>query len=267
MSPNEEKTRSAAHMAVIALCAVTIVCLIVLTFVAVDCAHDFEASSAALPDTLSDVRTAVQPIAPLLEQTTATLKTAQTTIAAAQPVLNSAAQGANQINAAMLAFQRPCDVHNIAPSPFHTSLYSDGSVMPCGPLADWNQALGTMRGTFGEFESFGRHFNQNLPVYDAQELALFNDVHGSVTDMRGYLKSKAVADFQADMFSTVHSFAGIANDGQHMVSIGNQVETKLTYSYLHPSKNPWVRTGNALKPYAPLAVKTAACWAVPGSCF
>lgn len=74
------------------------------------------------------------------------------------------------------------------------------------------------------------------------------------------LKRKAVADL-------LDNLAGITGKANHMVDVGDQVETKFTYSYLHPSKNPWVRTGNAIKPYAPLAVKSLSCWAVPGSCF
>lgn len=90
---------------------------------------------------------------------------------------------------------------------------------PCGTLADVNQTLHTVRGTFGVIETGGRHFNKSLTIYDRQELALFNETNGllsesrsAIADMHGYMKSQAMKQFAADVQRGVHASADTAEN-------------------------------------------------------
>jgi hypothetical protein len=54
----------------------------------------------------------------------------------------------------------------------------DGGKEACGTLADVNQTLHTIRGTFGQIETAAKHENAELTTLDSQKKTLFDDVHG-----------------------------------------------------------------------------------------
>lgn len=101
--------------------------------------------------------------------------------------------------------------------------------------------------------------DKGLPAFLAASTGLLANANGGVTDLRTFLKSNAVTE-------AAQNLSDMTFTGKDMLETADQVEQKATKHYLHPSKNPWVRTGDALEPYVPLVVKTASCWLVPGSC-
>jgi hypothetical protein len=85
-------------------------------------------------------------------------------------------------------------------------------------------------------------------------------------DLDALLKRKAVGE-TIDSFAVITTNAAtMSGTGSHMLTTFDALETHYSDPVLHPSKNPWIRAGGAIKPYLPLAVKTVSCWAVPGSC-
>ena len=64
----------------------------------------------------------------------------------------------------------------------------DGGKEACGTLADVNQTLHTIRGTFGFIEQAAKHENAQLTTLDTQETTLFNDAHGVMGDVRESIK-------------------------------------------------------------------------------
>jgi hypothetical protein len=69
------------------------------------------------------------------------------------------------------------------------------------------------------------------------------------TNVNGYLRRKAVSDFVDNLGPLSTNAVAISGTGSHMLVTADQVETKATYTYLHPSPNPWVRTWNAAEPW------------------
>lgn len=64
----------------------------------------------------------------------------------------------------------------------------DGGKEACGTLADVNQTLHTIRGTFGQIEVAAKHENAQLTKLDSQEKTLFDDAHGVMSDARETIK-------------------------------------------------------------------------------
>ena len=128
-----------------------------------------------------------------------------------------------QLTAVMINMQRPCEVHNTRNSPFYTPFFTKDSVMPCGMLADFTKTLSTTRGAVGQFEVIGAHVNAKLPVYDQQELDLFNDVHGTFTDFNGYMRSQAMQTFTADIARTAR---GTADTTEQWAAISTDFKTR-----------------------------------------
>ena len=59
---------------------------------------------------------------------------------------------------------------------------------PCVTLADVNQTLGTVRGTFGQIEIATKSFNRNQAVFFGQEQALYVHSDAVLTDFSSDLK-------------------------------------------------------------------------------
>jgi hypothetical protein len=64
----------------------------------------------------------------------------------------------------------------------------DGGKEACGTLADVNQTLHTIRGTFGQIEVAAKHENAQVTKLDSQEKTLFDDAHGVMSDARETIK-------------------------------------------------------------------------------
>jgi methyl-accepting chemotaxis protein len=64
-----------------------------------------------------------------------------------------------------------------------------GQEKSCGSIADVNQTLHTIRGTFGQIEVAARHENQNLKTLDRQEADLFRDLHATIIEAQGTLSA------------------------------------------------------------------------------
>lgn len=60
---------------------------------------------------------------------------------------------------------------------------------PCGTLADVNQTLHTIRGTFGQVEVAAKHENAQLTTLDTQERDLFNGAQGVLKQSRETLRA------------------------------------------------------------------------------
>jgi hypothetical protein len=151
---------------------------------------------------------------------------------------------------------------------------------PCGVLADVNQSLHTVRGTFGYIEIAAQHEDRNLDKLDKQEDQLFADTHASLTQFTSMMGSgKDTLDsgrqaidningFLADktLRETAENVQSMTKSGASIMDTGDKLFTKLTDKTLHPSKNPAVRTWRATQPYLPLAIKATTCYLVPGTC-
>lgn len=144
-------------------------------------------------------------------------------------------------------------------------------------LTEANRFISDMRGVArsadGEVASLQQTTDAATALLKTSDQAidqLNDDRHGISPVMASYLETGNDLDellkrrAVGEMLDNVARLTGSAS---RMADTADQVETKFTYSYLHPSKNKWVRVGNAIKPYAPLGIKSLACWAVPGSCF
>jgi hypothetical protein len=139
-------------------------------------------------------------------------------------------------------------------------------------LADVNKTLGTFRLTAGQLEIAANHEDKNLSVLDSQEETIFDDFHGMLgrvnpmvsqyteigTNVNTLLKKQAVSDFVDNLGPLSKNFVAISGTGEHMLQTGDQVETKATYTYLHPSKNPFVRTWNIANPFLAAGAKISA---------
>ncbi len=75
-------------------------------------------------------------------------------------------------------------------------IYTVDEDKPCGTLADLARTLHTIRGTFGVIETAGKHYDQNLTKYDAQEADLIkntNDLLSNASDTIDYAHQLMVA--------------------------------------------------------------------------
>jgi hypothetical protein len=88
------------------------------------------------------------------------------------PAMNALTRAANGAGDTFDTINRPC-----------------GTGKPCGTLADVNQTLHTVRGTFGEVEVAARHENAQLTTLDGQERDLFAGVQGVLKRSRETLAS------------------------------------------------------------------------------
>ena len=136
---------------------------------------------------------------------------------------------------------------------------------PCGLLSDTAKTLNTVRGTFGQIEVAANHENKNLTKLDEQEAQLFSDTHkvlsGVADDELAAKQSiKELNDLLAspDLLAAVHNSNNISGSLAHMLQTGDAVETKASQSYLHPSKNPFLRTWQVASPFAVAGAKIAA---------
>lgn len=142
-----------------------------------------------------------------VQQATATLHTANLTIASIQPVTAKLSVTVDRLNAG-------CEP------------------APCGTLADVNRTLGTIRGTFGQIEVAANHENRNLTTLDQQELTLFNDFHvlsgqgtTTVTDLDALLKDKA-------LHQSIDNFQSMTSSGSSILADAAFETHKLA----HPDK-------------------------------
>ena len=136
---------------------------------------------------------------------------------------------------------------------------------PCGLLSDSAKTLNTVRGTFGQIEIAARHENKNLTTLDAQEAQLFSDTHqvlsGIADDEQAARKSIKDLDdllISPDFLETIHNSKDISGSLAHMLQTGDAVETKAAQPYLHPSKNPFLRTWKEIHPFVVAGAKIAA---------
>lgn len=139
---------------------------------------------------------------------------------------------------------------------------------PCGLLYDTARTLGTIRGTFGEIEIAAHHEDKNLDTLDTQEATLFRDTHDTLDSFSDDLdtfktsldKTNAILDnpFIAPTIQNVSESTGTLN---HMLFTFDQVETKGTHDYLHPSKNPFARAWKNTEPFLLPAAKIGAAFA------
>ena len=135
---------------------------------------------------------------------------------------------------------------------------------PCGTLADVSKTLNTARGTVGQVEIGANHWDRNLTTLDAQELELYTQLDAAVQGVRPVEDEALIATRDLDALATnkdvplvVKNLANGLGSLDSMLATGDAVETKAMAGYLHPSKNPWVRTYRALQPYLVPAAQIA----------
>ena len=56
----------------------------------------------------------------------------------------------------------------------------------------------------------------------------------------------------------LNDFRDMSDTSRHMLITADAVETKATFSYLHPSTNPWKRTWDAVSPFLVAGAKITA---------
>ena len=80
----------------------------------------------------------------------------------------------------------------------------------------------------------------------------------AVTDVDISVKGFNTLFASPETTATLKNVSDITFHADHMMDIGDQVETKATHTYLHPSTNPWARGWNATSPWLLPALKIAA---------
>lgn len=78
-------------------------------------------------------------------------------------------------------------------------------------------------------------------------------LNGGISDLRGFY-----AKNQQNVAQLLANSVDITGTGGHMLKTADEVETKATHSYLHPSHNPFVRTWNVANPFLVAGAKIAA---------
>ena len=183
---------------------------------------------SAAPAITTDVHSIQQSLAPmpgLLTQATTTLKTTNTTIAKFQPVIAN-------LNQTIIAINRPCNTKNTL-GPFHTSFYSEGSVMPCGMFADGARTLEQFRLAAGTAVIAGNHEDKNLGKWDgiADHFDdLLSDGDDSITSFKDLLNRKSLADILDQVDGTMVHVNAITGKFE-------LVTNKAAADYLAPQ--PW----------------------------
>lgn len=99
----------------------------------------------------------------------------------------------------------------------------------------------------------------NLQPVEGNAVAVLSDLDRKINSPT---ITATLDNFQA----TMKNVEGMTASGDRITFTLDQLIQKETKPILHPSKNRWVRTGTAIKPYLPLTVKTLGCYFVPGSC-
>lgn len=155
---------------------------------------------------------------------------------------------------------------------------------PCGTLADVAKTLNTFRGVGGQIEIAANHINRSQSTLDTQEQNLFLDIHSTLAESRdtvadigttaqsasrtldsfqpiaGHLDQATVTGYETlarvevlvndpSWLETVRNVDAMTKTTDQMLDTANQVETKATHDYLHPSKNPFVRSWQIAKPF------------------
>jgi hypothetical protein len=124
-----------------------------------------------------------------------------------------------------------------------------GTLAPCGTLADVNKLMNTGRGTLGQLEIAANHEDRNLTTLDNQENTLFTDFHATLGTADAGLTRFNFLMNDPSILQTEQNVAAISGTGAHMLFTFDQVETKATQNYLHPSPNPFKRTWQTVSPF------------------
>ena len=161
---------------------------------------------------------------------------------------------ADNVSGVTVNLQRPCEEKNIEGNPFYTSFFSYGSTMPCGLLPDFTKTLATTRGTIGQFETAGIKVNTYLPIWQQQEVTLYDQTHSGMTDLQTYLKSQAMQNTVADIQRGVKYGADATQNVAGITDNMNKISTHLEKTVDAPE--PLWKT---LIPGAELAAKLWAC--------
>ena len=104
----------------------------------------------------------------------------------------------------------------------------------------------------------GTSFLNVLANPDSGLPAAVNAYTESGNDLDALLKKKAVSDFVDNLAPLSANLAAGTATADKMLATADQVETKATSDYLHPSKNPLKRTWQAIEPFSVAAAKIAA---------
>ena len=163
---------------------------------------------------------------------------------------------ADNVSGVTVNLQRPCEEKNIKGSPFHTTFFSEDSTMPCGFLPDLTRTLATTRLTIGQFEQAGMKLNADMPVWEQQEVTLYDQTHNGMTDLQTYLKSKSIQDTVADIQRGIHYSADTT---QNVAGISGSVDKMTTH--LEKTVDAPVPAWKTLVPGAELIGKIYACLA------
>ena len=163
---------------------------------------------------------------------------------------------ADNVSGVTVNLQRPCEEKNIKGSPFYTTFFSEGSTMPCGFLPDLTKTLATTRLTIGQFETAGISINKSIPIWEQQEITLYDQTHNGMTDVQTYLKSKSIQDTVADIQRGIHYGADTT---QNVAGISGSVDKMTTH--LEKTVDAPVPAWKTLVPGAELVGKIYACLA------
>ena len=162
-----------------------------------------------------------------------------------------------------------------------------------GTLAELDKSILAAKSVLVHIDLVAAHEDRQIPRYDAYAQQTVSDIHGMTQAFTGTANAatetahSASSTFQAasdalkpvpallasgtdaensfnvllkrkalaDAIDNVDRITGTSED---MLMVADQVERKATASYLHPSKNPWARTWNAVNPFIVAGAKVTA---------
>jgi hypothetical protein len=126
-----------------------------------------------------------------------------------------------------------------------------------------DSALGTAQTTISTIDSQAAHVGplldsaktavDGIPPATAAITAAIRNANGGITDLRGFYSAN-----QQSAAQLLANSVTITGTGSHMLTTADQVETKATASYLHPSHNPFKRAWETAEPFIVAGAKITA---------
>ena len=142
--------------------------------------------------------------------------------------------------------QRTIDKSGVTFDRINKPCKGSGDVLfDCGTIADIDKTLNATRYTATLFNVAAAHEDKQLGTFDA--ILQHTDSILGHTDMTVQHADSFISD--PNMARIVENLQGITYNSDHMLGTFDEVTTKATHDYLHPSPNPFVRGWKDVKPF------------------
>ena len=108
---------------------------------------------------------------------------------------------ADNVSGVTVNLQRPCEEKNIKGSPFYATFFGEEAlrclVASCHEphLRHWRQLASRL----ASLRRLASSINKSIPIWEQQEITLYDQTHSGMTDIQTYLKSKSIQDTVADI--------------------------------------------------------------------